>query len=113
MKWKGEILLESLSDVSLLDTLDVERIEEIKDDDGLWHVYHISLEEDRIASVGPLLKEGPWFIHFGNGEEIIVLFKDALFKFLQKDKDTIEKVKEHGRERHIPEEELNFSVESV
>jgi hypothetical protein len=106
--WKGEILLESLSDTSLLDTLKVDSIEEIKDDDGVWHVYKVSLEESQIEDAGPFLKEGPWFIHFWNTEEMIVVFKDAYFRFLHTDKKGIQDVREYGRKMNIPEEELVF-----
>lgn len=113
MKWKGEILLESLSDTSILDTIDVERIEELSDDDGVWHVYHVALEEHFVGSIGAFLKDGPWFIHFGDGKETIVAFKDAYFKFLDTDNETINEVKEYGRKLQIPEEELNFTVGSL
>lgn len=112
MKWKGEILLESLRDTSLIDTLRVNSVEEIQDDDGIWHVYHVSVEESQIVEIGAFIKEGPWFIHFLNGEETIVVFKDALFKFLHTDMETINNVKEHGRSLGIPEEELDFSIKN-
>jgi hypothetical protein len=110
MKWKGEILLESLHDSRLLDTLHIDSIEEIQDDDGLWHVYCVSLEEPQIAALGVSIKEGPWFIHFTKGEEMIVVFKDAYFKFSTTDRGSIEKVREHGRKMHIPEEEMQFDL---
>ncbi len=110
MKWKGEILLESLNDSSLLNTLQVDSIQEINDDDGLWHVYHVSLEEVQMGNVGSYLKEGPWFIHFGNGKEICVVFKDAYFQFLNTDTETIDRVKEYGRKMYVPEEELQFTL---
>ena len=110
--WEGEILLESLCDSSVLDSLCVKTIEEIQDDDGLWHVYHVVCGEDQVSSMGAFLQDGPWFVHFLNGDEIAVVFKDAYFKFLHTDIETIEKVKEHSRTLGVPEEELNFFIEN-
>jgi hypothetical protein len=107
-KWKGEILLESLSDTSLLDTFDIERIEEIKDNDGVWHIYHVLVREDQIASLASVIKDGPWFIHFQNTEEMIVVFKNAHFRFFRNNEKSIQDVKEYGRKMYIPEEELAF-----
>lgn len=110
--WEGEILLESLRDSTVLDTLCVKTIEEIQDDEGVWHVYRVLCTEGQVSSLGAFLQDGPWFIHFLNGERIAVVFKDAYFKFLHTDTETIEKVKEYSRTLGIPEDELNFFIEN-
>lgn len=110
MNWKGEILLESLKNPSVLDALHVESAQEIEDEDGLWHVYTVSLKEDQIATLGAFLKDGPWFMHFVNEEKTAVVFKDACFVVLDNDQESIKKIKEHARSLCIPEEELRLTV---
>jgi hypothetical protein len=110
MNWKGEILLETLSDASLLDTLTIESIEELRDEDGLWHNYHVVVKDYQIASLGSFLKDGPWFMHFENEDQTVVVFKDRYFTFLTADQEAANKAKEHGRTLDIPEEEMQFTT---
>ena len=110
MNWKGEVLLESLEDPKVLDTLQVDSVQEITDQDGIWHVCTVIVTNDQLKTVSSYLKDGPWFMHFGNGKETAVVFKDTVFTFSSSDRETLEKVKECARKLHIPEEELNFSI---
>lgn len=112
MNWKGEILLETLSDASVLDALSVARVEEIRDADGLWHNYHVSVKEAEIAILGAFLKDGPWFMHFVRDRETAVVFKNAFFVFSEEDEETRRQVKEYAKALRIPEEELQFAVSS-
>lgn len=110
MNWKGEILLETLNDASLLDMVAIESVEEIQDEDGLWHNYHVSVKEDQIASLGSFLKDGPWFMHFGKEDQTVVVFKNRNFIFHNDDERAIQEVKEYAKLMHIPDEELQFGV---
>ncbi len=110
----GTIIKESLSDDVALTFFTVKKIEETDDEtvEDRWHLYYIEAERENIEKLSPYIKEGPWYAHFCNDEELVVVFRNKVFSFLHEDKDTLFAVKEYGQSIGIKEEQLDFVIKN-
>ena len=108
--FKGMIIEESLKDPTLINSLSISKIE--ISSPSHWHIYKVSINEDHILNIQKFIKDGPWYVHFWNDKEIIVVFKEQTFKFLKTDKRSWEQLVHHyGRKLGIPELQLDFKIE--
>lgn len=108
----GTIIKESLSDDIALTFFTVKKIEETDDEiiEDRWHIYYVEAQKENIEKLSSYIKEGPWYAHFWNDTEMIVVFKNKVFAFLREDRESYVSVKEHGRSLGIPEEQLDFVI---
>lgn len=108
-RFKGMIVEESLKDPTLINAFSVSKVE--ISSPSHWHIYTVSTNEDYILSLQKFIKVGPWYIHFWNDKEVIVVFQKKIFKFLKTDKNSWECLKTYGREVGIPESQLDFGMD--
>lgn len=107
--FRGMIVEESLADPSVINHLSIKGVQIT--DPGRWHVYTVELTDHQIGGCQNWLKEGPWYMHFWRGDEIIVVFKERIFRFSRHDKSTWTEAIAHGLKLAIPKEQLDFLTE--
>lgn len=83
-----------------------------KKQDGNWGIYGIEIEdsqiEDVIKDIQKNLREAEnWYAHLYNDEELVVIFKDKIFR-VTPHASSWKPIIEHGRKLNIPEEQLDF-----
>lgn len=107
--FKGMIVEESLKDPRIINKLSISSVEITSP--SHWHIYTFSINEGDILNLQNFIKEGPWYIHFWNSKEIIVVFKEKIFRFLRTDRTTWEQLTTYGREMGIPGSQLDFKMD--
>lgn len=79
--------------------------------DGNWVIYGIEVDtakiEEVIAKIQRYTKEGAWYAHFYNDQELIVVFKDTVFRVIPH-KASWGPIIEYGRALAIPPDQLTF-----
>ncbi len=112
MKYNGMIIQESLEDANILTGFVVDRIKETNDEneDDRRHIYHVLAEDTQILDLERYIKFGPWYSHFWNNEEIIIVFRDKVFRFNKDDKEGIIEAEKYGTNLGIPQEQLDFLI---
>lgn len=83
-----------------------------KKKDGKWLIYGIKVDnsvlEDTITSIQANMKtDTPYYAHLYNDEELIVIFKDRVFK-VTSDISSWQDIIDYGRELNIPGAQLDF-----
>ena len=68
-------------------------------------------DEAEIAGLAKQLKPKKWYMHFWNGDTVIAVFPNRIFRFKHSDKSTWHEAIEHGKSLDIPEEQLDFTVD--
>jgi len=114
-KYFGTIIKESLSDDSALTFFNVREIEETDDEiiEDRWHLYYVEGQKENIEKLSSYIKEGPWYAHFWNDREMVVIFKNKIFSFLREDRGTLFAVKEYGKSIGIKGEQLDFVIKNL
>lgn len=104
--FNGMIVEESLLDPSIMNEIPIDRVQITSP--GRWHIYSVVFSEHQIEHCQRWIKDDPWYIHFWRDDEIIVIFKDKIFRFSQSDKATWKPALTHGQALGIPEAQLDF-----
>lgn len=114
-KYKGVVIRESLVDPSVLDMVAVLSIRTEANQDnpaGTWHCYTVQVSLEEIEKLQSSLKrKGGWYMHFWKNRDMIVVFRDKLFRIDYEDKSTWKDAVEYGRSVGIPDEQLDFLIE--
>lgn len=105
--YEGTIIKESLKNASILDDLRI--ISEWQDED--WHLYKVEVGEEYFERLSSALLDGPWYMHFWNGNDIAVVFKSRVFHIKANDRTTWSLAVEYGKSLGIPESQLDFLIE--
>ena len=116
--WNGILIAESLRDPTLINGMAVSRahitqpVQDSYHSDSpiRWHLYWVSLTEGEIGQLQSQLEHG-WYAHFWNQDQILVLYKDKLFKMNKRSKSTWKPAIEHGLGMGIPKEQLDFPTD--
>lgn len=106
--YHGIIIDQEFTDQSLPNTFKVFA----KKQDGSWGIYGIEVEdfqlEDSIKKIQDNMKgDEPWSAHFYNDRQLIVIFKDKVFR-VEPHISSWKPIVEYGRKLNIPEEQLDF-----
>ncbi len=113
-KYKGTIIEESLSDKSVIDELEVTHTYTEEDQDNperTWHLYTVLVSKDEISKIQMYLKrEDGWYAHFWDGDDVVVVFRDKMFKIKASDKSTWKNAIEYGLSVGVPLEQLDFLI---
>ncbi|HVM58947.1 MAG TPA: hypothetical protein VMT80_01290 [Candidatus Paceibacterota bacterium] len=100
----GTIVLNSLDSPSVLDEIEI--LNRTKDED--WELVDIHATREQILQLSKHLVPGPWYMHFWNGDDVLVVFKERYFDIKYSDKTTWIPAVAYGKSIGIPEEQLDF-----
>jgi hypothetical protein len=98
--YTGIIVQESLIDTSVLDNF-IKVSNKIEDS---WSIMKVKASSNDITKLKNFIKNGPWYAHFWNTDQLLVVFKDQIIS----GKD--EAIK-YGLTIGIPKEQLDFLQE--
>jgi hypothetical protein len=101
---KGTIVENSLADKSVLDSLHIMRTWSDED----WILHDVVVGEEHIKLIQKALCDGPWYVHFWEGDDITVVYKNRVFTIKKLDTSTWKEAIEYGASLGIPEEQLDF-----
>ncbi len=113
IEYKGTIVEESLEDNRILNDLNIIDFRISKDENPAdrWHLYTVIVTREEIRKISQYIKYGKWYMHFWNGNDVIVVFKDKIFEFKHDKKETWKDAFDHGVALGIPEEQLDFAIQ--
>lgn len=105
---RGVIVENSLRDKSVLEKLTITQTRQ----EGDWVLHDVETTEAQALLVQDVINDGPWYVHFWKegGEDIIVVFKDKVFRITRGDQETWKEAVAHGRSLGIPDAQLDFAV---
>lgn len=106
--FKGTIIENSLEDTSILEKVKILGTRNA----GSWILHDVLIEEKEILGLQAALSDGPWYIHVWQegSDEVVVLFKDAVFTIHYSDKSTWVDAVAYGKSIGIPEGQLDFKI---
>lgn len=108
-QYKGVVITESLTDPGVIRGLTV--LEEEYDEESDWHLVTVEASEDQIEALAEQIKDGPWYIHFWSGDDVLVVFQNRVFSMKHSDKKTWQPVLKYGQSIGIPPEQLDFPID--
>lgn len=111
----GVVIEQSLRDPGFLDTVDV--VLRQRDPNGTWIFLVLRLAEGEafkaFARLRSALSDGqPWYAHFFHGDELVVVYSDAVFHMTIHPASWAE-ARSHGRKLGIPEGQLDFQPNTL
>lgn len=113
-KYQGVIIEESLENALLINKLKVisARVSDDEDPNERWHLYKVEVGEPEIKKISDAIKTG-WYAHFwrDEGKDMIVVFKEKIFKVNSQDKNTWKDAIDFGLSVGIIPEQLEFLPE--
>jgi hypothetical protein len=106
--YRGTIVENSLEGKSILENLKIIKTSRVED----WVLHGVVIGRDQIDELSKYLKDVPWYMHFWQEgrDEIIVVFKNKIFKIKKSDKSTWADAIEYGESLGIPNEQLDFAI---
>jgi len=108
MTYRGVIILESLQNPDAISDLPV--LSREHDEPSDWHLVTVEVTAEQAEALASQLQPGPWYIHFRHDQEVIVVFKDAIYPLRHDDCSTWQPALEHGRSLGIQAEQLDFPI---
>ena len=105
--YKGKIIVQSLEDKNLVSKMQILGTE-VADD---WTIHTVLISKSDIENLTPYIKQGPWYAHFWHGNEVLVVFRDKIFKFIYNQPATWREAIGYGISIGISREQLNFPIE--
>ncbi len=109
MEYTGTIILESLVNPKIL--TDFKIISSRKTENLGWHLYTVEISEEDINKLSQEINGVSWYMHFWNGNSIIAVYKNKIFKFEYDNKDSWIPAVNYGLSLGIPKEQLDFLIE--
>jgi len=83
-----------------------------KKQSGSWGIYGIEIDDSKVEQTIKEIQDNmksdeAWYAHLYNDEELIVIFKDKVFR-VKPHISTWKPIIEYGKKLKIPEEQLDF-----
>ena len=107
--YKGVVIKSSLKNPNILGRFKI--LEESRSPNSDWELYTIEATPEQIKQLSYELDEGKWYIHFWEGRNVMVVYKDRIFEFNFDDKDNWKPAVDYGLSIGIPIEQLDFPIE--
>lgn len=106
----GVLIEQSLAEPAGLCGIEVLRRQ--RDPHGTWVFLLVRVrggqERETFAGLQTALrKDGPWYAHFFRGDQLVVIYRDAIFT-MSVDAETWGPAIDHGRRLGFPAEQLDF-----
>ncbi len=113
--WKGVIIKESLNENRPLNKVETVEIKESflenEKQKGLLHLHKILVDDSEkpsfVKAASKAIKQG-FYIHICQGDKMVVIFKDKIFEFSDKDNERIEAAREYGTSIGILKVQMDF-----
>jgi len=107
--YKGTVIENSLADKNILKRIQIQNTRQAGD----WVLHDVLVDETQIPELSKSLAEGPWYIHLWEGgkDDVIVIFKNKIFKIKFSDKTTWADAVAYGKSISIPDEQLDFPID--
>jgi hypothetical protein len=105
--YQGTIIEQSLSSTDILKTFKV--VKTWTDDD--WILHDVVVDDEDISIVQQALREGSWYIHVWHDDEMVIIFKEKIFRVNRFDIGTWNDAIEYGLSIGVPREQLDFLTE--
>lgn len=115
-QFRGRIIEESLDDNRLLNKFEIVKCEITENENAQErrHIYDvINVHNELIALVSKNLKSEKYYADFSNQNDLIVVFKNKIFRVNKQDEDFATKIQEiidYGLSLNIPKEQLDFKM---
>ncbi|MBI2103585.1 hypothetical protein HYT59_01115 [Candidatus Woesebacteria bacterium] len=111
-KYKGTIVQESLRDDGLLNGFEVIAYKVTKENkpSARWHLVTVLATEKNIKKLSKNIKNA-WYAHFWNGDDLIAVFPNKVFRFKHSNISTWKEAVDYGKSLGIPEEQLDFLID--
>lgn len=80
--------------------------------DGSWGIYGVEVEDSKLDETIKRIQENlkktePWYAHFYNDKELVVIFSNMLFR-VEPHSSSWHPIIKYGRGLNIPKEQLDF-----
>lgn len=112
---RGLLIKESLSDETVLDLLEIEKVEIWKSENHsinqpkYWTaISFCSNEKEFISKLAMSIKNKEWYVDINSEEEKIIVFKDNVIRYNIGDKDEKQKAMDCCRKNGIPESQIDW-----
>jgi hypothetical protein len=107
--YEGVIIKDSLEDPSVLDDMEVisHEIEPLTN----WDIYKVRATPDDFESLSKIVKPLRYYIHFWKGFDVVVIFRNKIFKYRLGDEASWKRVIEYGLSMGIPIDQLDFPTQ--
>jgi hypothetical protein len=105
--YQGTIIEQSLTDADILKILKV--IKTWTDED--WILHDVVVTEEDISHIQRSLIEGPWYVHVWHDNEMVIIFKEKIFRVDRFDTGTWNDAIAYGLSIGVPREQLDFLTE--
>ena len=122
MDYKGEVILESLSDRTVLDDLFIVKTKSVKVDENHqtpwlkhWTIHIVEIPKkiinQTVLKIAKALEgKHPWYADFKNDKNHIIIFKNRIFTIDREKPDQYNQAIEYGVGLGIPKHQLDFSL---
>ena len=104
--YKGIIIHESLEDKNLVKKMQILDTKVA----GAWTIYTVLISKSDVEDLAPYIKQG-WYAHFWHGNEIVVVFRDNIFKFKHNEPASWREAIGYGISIGIPRKQLDFPID--
>ena len=108
--WHGILLDMEFSDPNFIDRFKL--FAKRKSKTNPWTLFGVEVRNSEIENIfieiqQNLKSDKPYYAHFYNDEEIVVIFKEKIFR-VSSHASTWTPIVEHGKSLNIPDEQLDF-----
>jgi hypothetical protein len=103
-KYQGTIIEQSLENTDILKEFSITKTWTDED----WILHDIEVDEDAFLIIQRSLANGPWYVHMWRDNEIVIIYKEKIFRVNRFDRDTWKEAIAHGLSIGIPKEQLDF-----
>ncbi len=115
MVWKGVIIEESMENKELLNLVKIINTKrttlEKESEKGTLQFHRIELEDEKkdefVNKAKASLREG-WYIHICKDRSMVVIFRNKMFEFTEKQQDTLDQARNYGLSIGIIKEQMPF-----
>ncbi len=113
--YKGTIVQESLIDDRILNEFRFLgfRVTNKEKPEERWHLFTVEATETVIVKLSKYIKPEKWYAHFWNGDNIIAIFSNKVFRFKFSDKSSWKEAVEYGKSIGIPGGQLDFLIDDL
>ncbi len=109
--YRGQIIEESLADLKVLSEFTSESVRVTNGTGGVWTTHTVLCQRAQLDTLKHFLRPGPWYAHFWRQDEVVVVYRTAIFEFDRHEPRTWSSAIEYGLRLGIPVERLIFPIE--